>query len=121
MTRREVMWQPTRQLGIAWRHRIGNGLHWPVNDVVSSRGTAPGWNTNDDYSNSGPQGGMRYRHEQTSASNGSANAGFFDGHAASIPDNQVPPSPPGQINISGTTRLRVLNIVNPVLPSSVVQ
>ena len=117
-------WQPTGGDGLAefyWWQNMWNGRDWPVNDMVSSQGMAPGWNTNDDYPNSGPQDGMRYQHEQTSASNGSANAVFFDGHAASIPDNQVPPSLPGQINISGESGLRVLNIINPSLPSNVVQ
>ncbi len=104
-----------------WWQNMWNGLNWPMTDVVSSQGWAPGWNTNNDFPHSGAMTGMRYRHGQTSASDGWANAVFFDGHAAEIPVNQVPPSLPGQINVAGTSGLRVLNIVNPSLGSSVVQ
>ncbi|MHB1767519.1 MAG: prepilin-type N-terminal cleavage/methylation domain-containing protein [Phycisphaerae bacterium] len=106
-----------------WWQNAWNGLDWPVNDLVSSQGMAPGWNSNSDYSPSfGFMGsGMRYRHGQSSASTGSANAVFFDGHAASIPVNNVPPSLPGEINVTGTRGLRVLNIINPSLMTSVAQ
>ena len=117
-------WMPSGSDGLAefyWWQNMWNGLTWPMNDVASSQGWAPGWNTNNDYPYSSPNSGMRYRHGQTSASNGWANAVFFDGHAAEIPVNQVPPSLPGQINVAGTSGLRVLNIVNPSLGSSVVQ
>ena len=117
-------WMPSGSDGLAefyWWQNMWNGLNWPVNDVVSSQGMAPGWNTNSDYPYSSPNEGMRYRHGQTSANNGWANAVFFDGHAAEFPINQVPPSLPGQVNVSGTTGLRVLNIVNPSLGKDVVQ
>jgi prepilin-type processing-associated H-X9-DG protein len=92
-----------------------------INDLVSSQDFAPGWNTNNGYPYSSPDEGLRYRHGQTTANNGWANAVFFDGHAAEIPINQIPASLPGQINVSGTIGLRVLNIVNPSLGANVVQ
>ncbi len=115
---------PTGSVGLAefyWFQNAWNGLSWPLTDQVSSQGMASGWNTNNDYPNAGFGVGMRYRHGQTSASSGWANAVFFDGHAAEIPVNQVPPSLPGQINVSGTTGLRVFNVVNPNLGTNIEQ
>lgn len=102
---------------------------WPAfrtaspEDIVSAQGVAAGLNSNSDYPNTTWAEGMRYRHGQTSAndSGGWANAVFFDGHAASIPVNQVPAGMPGIPNITGTTGLRVLNVSNPNLSQSVEQ
>lgn len=94
-----------------------------MEDLVSAQGLAPGYNSNCDYPNAVWAVGMRYRHGQTNADDtgGWANALFFDGHAASIPINQAPAGNPGQPPIAGATGLRVLNVVNPTLPTSVFQ
>ena len=97
-------------------------------DMVSSQGFVGGWNMNTDYPSLGYPwqfgvGGMRYRHGQTNASDdgGWANAVFFDGHAASIPANQLPAGSPGVPPIPGTTGLRVINIINPTLSPNAMQ
>jgi prepilin-type processing-associated H-X9-DG protein len=97
-------------------------------DMVSSQGFTPGWNMNTDYPSLGypwqlGATGMRFRHGQTNASDngGWANAVFFDGHAASVVTNQLPAGSPGIPPISGTTGLRVINIVNPTLSPNAMQ
>ena len=102
---------------------------WPAfttaspEDLVSSQGLAPGLNSNNDYPYAVWAIGMRYRHGQNNASDtgGWANAVFFDGHAATIPVNQAPPGMPGSPPISGTSGLRVLNVVNPTLSANAEQ
>ena len=92
-------------------------------DLVSSQGLAAGINWNSDYPFTSNWIGMRFRHGQTNANDtgGWANAVFFDGHAATIPVNQAPPAMPGQPPISGTSGLRVMNIVNPTLSANAEQ
>ncbi len=97
-------------------------------DMVSSQGFTAGWNMNTDYPSLGypwqlGATGMRFRHGQTNASDngGWANAVFFDGHAASVVTNQLPAGSPGIPPISGTTGLRVINIVNPTLSPNAMQ
>ena len=100
---------------------------WPVfrtaspEDLVSSQGVAGG--SNNDYPYASWAVGMRYRHGQTNANDtgGWANAVFFDGHAATIPVNQAPAGMPGSPPISGTSGLRVLNVVNPTLSANAEQ
>ncbi len=102
---------------------------WPAfvtaspEDLVSSQGIGAGLNSNSDYPYAVWAVGMRYRHGQTSAndSGGWANAVFFDGHAATISVNQAPAGMPGQPPITGTTGLRVMNVVNPNLSTNVEQ
>lgn len=102
---------------------------WPafktasLEDLVSAQGLAPGLNSNNDYPTAVWAVGMRYRHGQTSANDngGWANAVFFDGHAGNIPMNQAPAGMPGVPPISGTTGLRVLNVINPTLPANAEQ
>ena len=92
-------------------------------DLVSSEGIAPGMNSNNDYPYATWAIGMRYRHGQNNANDtgGWANAVFFDGHAATIPVNQAPAGMPGSPPISGTSGLRVLNVVNPTLSANAEQ
>ncbi len=92
-------------------------------DLISSQGLAPALNSNNDYPIANWAVGLRYRHGQPSANarGGWANALFLDGHAASIPNNRAPAGMPGQPVMTGTSGLRVLNVVNPDLPTSVMQ
>ncbi|MHB1767791.1 MAG: hypothetical protein ACYCUV_08050, partial [Phycisphaerae bacterium] len=92
-----------------------------MEDLVSSQGFTPGWNLNTDYPSLGYPwqlyaSGLRFRHGQTNANDngGWANAVFFDGHASRIPVNQLPAGMPVS-TITGTSGLRVLNVVNPTL------
>ena len=92
-------------------------------DVISAQGFWPGISTNTDYPYATWAVGIRYRHGQNNADDtgGWANAVFFDGHAATIPVNQVPAGMPGSPPISGTSGLRVLNVVNPTLSANAEQ
>ena len=111
---------------LAWWQNVYQSLQTASpEDMVSSQGLQPGWNMNTDYPSMGYPwqlytAGMRYRHGQTSASDngGWANAVFFDGHAASVPTNQLPAGTP---TVAGTTGLRVMNIVNPSLSPKAMQ
>ncbi len=95
----------------------------PLEDLVSSQGIVPGVNSNNDYPIATRAVGIRYRHGQNNANDtgGWANAVFFDGHAATIPVNQIPAGWPGVPPVAGTTGLRVLNVVNPTLPANAEQ
>ena len=92
-------------------------------DLISPQGVAAGFNANNDYPSALFEVGMRYRHGQTNANDngGWANAVFFDGHAATIPINQAPPGMPGYPPITGTSGLRIMNIVNPTLSTNAEQ
>lgn len=60
-----------------------------------------------------------YRHMSDSPTTGNGNALFFDGHVASIPINSnFAGNPPGSPISDGQHGLRILNITNPNLPSS---
>ncbi len=64
--------------------------------------------------------GMRYRHMQTSANTGEANGLYFDGHVETLPiNNNVAGAAVSSPAANGTRGLRIQNIVNPELPSSV--
>jgi len=64
--------------------------------------------------------GMRYRHMQSAANTGDANGLFFDGHVETLPiNNNVAGASINSPGANGSRGLRVLNIVNPVLPSSI--
>ena len=100
---------------------IRNG---PMNALVSPQGIGPAENSNSDYPTADWAIGLRYRHGQTSANDngGWANAVFFDGHATSVPMNQAPAGMPGvQPVINGTEGLRLLNINNPNLSTTLEQ
>ena len=100
---------------------IRNG---PMNALVSPQGIGAAENSNTDYPYPVWAVGMRYRHGQTNANDngGWANAVFFDGHAAGIPMNQAPAGLPGaQPVINGTRGLRLLNINNPNLSTTLEQ
>ncbi len=59
--------------------------------------------------------GLRYRHGQNGTTLGQANALFFDGHVESIsPNNNAAGAPPGP-STEGSSGLRILNVINPVL------
>lgn len=61
--------------------------------------------------------GLRYRHGQTSATTGWANAVFFDGHVESIPQsNTVAFEPATNPGATGNRGLRMMNITIPALP-----
>ena len=63
--------------------------------------------------------GLRYRHLQDSPNTGEANAVFFDGHVETLPiNNNVAGAAVSLPAANGTSGLRILNIVNPMLPSS---
>ena len=66
--------------------------------------------------------GFRYRHGQTSSSDtGWGNAVFFDGHVESISiNNNITGAPPHRPTSLGTKGLRILNIINPIEPPSVI-
>ncbi len=96
----------------------------PMNALVSPQGIGAPENSNSDYPYADWAIGLRYRHGQTSANDngGWANAVFFDGHATSIPMNQAPAGMPGaQPVINGTQGLRLLNINNPNLSTTIEQ
>ncbi len=64
--------------------------------------------------------GMRYRHLQDSAGTGEANAVFFDGHVETLPINHnVAGAAVTSPSANGNNGLRIQNIVNPGLPSSI--
>lgn len=66
--------------------------------------------------------GLRYRHGETSSTSGWANAVFFDGHVARIPINQnVPGAGATSPGATGSAGLRVMNLSNPLLPTSISQ
>jgi prepilin-type N-terminal cleavage/methylation domain-containing protein/prepilin-type processing-associated H-X9-DG protein len=71
---------------------------------VDSFGSGTGWEC-----------GLRYRHGQNATSLGVANALFFDGHVETIsPNNNAMNAAPGS-STSGTSGLRILNVINPAL------
>ncbi len=90
--------------------------------LVPPNGLESGTSDNADYGTPGWIGGnsngFRYRHMSTSPDSGYGNAVFFDGHVESIPINHnVSGAALGSLGASGTHGLRILNIVNPALPS----
>lgn len=103
---------------------------WPtirtgsMNSLVSPQGIGAPENSNTDYPYPVWAEGLRYRHGQTSANDngGWANAVFFDGHAESISMNQAPAGMPGSAPvINGSEGLRLLNINNPDLSTTLKQ
>lgn len=85
-------------------------------------GSYAGFNYDNPVANSYWGNGLRYRHGQTSPTNGWANAVFFDGHAASIPINQnVPGSASTSPGATGASGLRIMNLSNPLLPATINQ
>ena len=91
----------------------------PINALVSSNGLYPfgGANTNLDLTSE--PNGLRFRHGQTSAGSGSANALFFDGHASSFNSTGFTSLP--SASLTGSSGLRMLNILNPSLGSNIMQ
>ena len=66
------------------------------------------------------QTGMRYRHMQDSPNTGEANGLFFDGHAETLPiNNNVAGAAKTSPSANGTQGLRMQNIYNPDLPSTI--
>ncbi|MGC9261494.1 MAG: type II secretion system protein [Phycisphaerae bacterium] len=85
-------------------------------------GTYAGYNYDNPDADSYWGNGLRYRHGATSATSGWANAVFFDGHAARIPINQnVPGAAATAYGATGTSGLRIMNLSNPLLPTSILQ
>jgi prepilin-type N-terminal cleavage/methylation domain-containing protein/prepilin-type processing-associated H-X9-DG protein len=86
--------------------------------MVPPEGLFPGGDCQDDWDTSSPHAwetGLRYRHGQTSSGLGVANALFFDSHVATIaPNNNISGAAPSP-STEGTSSLRILNIINPVL------
>lgn len=76
----------------------------PQNDAYAGQAAKSAWEC-----------GLRYRHGQSSAVLGEANALFFDGHVETIsPNNNAAGAPPGTTT-EGNSGLRILNVINPVL------
>ncbi|MDA8376918.1 MAG: prepilin-type N-terminal cleavage/methylation domain-containing protein [Planctomycetia bacterium] len=66
--------------------------------------------------------GLRYRHGSNITASGWGNAVFFDGHAESIPINHnVPGAAATAPGATGEVGLRVMNLTNPILPTSIQQ
>ncbi len=93
------------------------------NYMVPANGFVSGETTNEDIvipNSINNVTGMRYRHMSSSPSTGEANALFFDGHVDTIQINSnVAGAPVNSPGANGSTGLRILNIVNPELPSSI--
>ena len=96
-------------------------LNYPPDYLIPPGGPIPGPSSFPDNTDTMGQfnqlEGLRYRHGQTSATTGWANAVFFDGHAESLPmSNTVPGESASQPGALGTTGLRWMNISIPSLP-----
>ncbi len=64
--------------------------------------------------------GLRYRHMESGGNSGQANALYFDGHAQTISiNNNIAGAPVNTPSANGSHGLRIENIVNPILPSSI--
>jgi|GEM_PF-1588403 len=89
-----------------------------LNFMIPPEGLFPGGDSQDDGNTASPSAwecGLRYRHGQTAGHLGVANALFFDGHVATIsPNNNISGATPGPTT-EGTSGLRILNVINPVL------
>ncbi len=94
-----------------------------ANYLVPANGFVSGETTNEDIVLSGSINnvtGMRYRHMQSAANTGDANALYFDGHVQTVPiNNNTPGAPVNAASSNGNRGLRIINIVNPRLPSSI--
>ncbi len=84
--------------------------------MIPPDGMLGGAPQNDQYGSTAAwECGLRYRHGQNATSLGVANALFFDGHVATIsPNNNAANAAPGPAT-SGTSGLRILNVINPVI------
>ena len=109
------------QFSYGQNNNPGGLNRYPLTYLVPTNCWIPGSNSNvDSIVGAGPVG-LRYRHGQTSADSGWANAVFFDGHVEEISQNRNngPISEPPHIPAAqGTTGLRVINIYNPIEPTS---
>ncbi len=97
-----------------WNHNV------PLDALVSTTGLY-GWsavsNTNQDATTVG--NGLRFRHGETATGAGTANVLFFDGHASGIKGAGF--TGPPSAAVTGGSGLRLLNIVNPNLPTTTLQ
>lgn len=90
----------------------------PPNGLVFGGNANVDWpNNNGSYTNSG----LRYRHiADGGPGSGYANAAYFDGHAATIAINHnTTAENPKNPQADGATGLRILNIINQNLPTSI--
>ena len=114
---------PSGGIGLPEFYWWQNSWWWwklaPLNALVSSNGLYYGGaDTNIDLANYQPNG-LRFRHGQTSAGTGSANVLFFDGHVSSFNTTGFTSLPSALL--TGSSGLRMLNIVNPALGTNVLQ
>ncbi len=91
--------------------------------LVPANGFVSGETTNEDIilpNSINNVTGMRYRHMESTGNSGEANALFFDGHVQTIQmTNNTQGAPVNAASSNGSRGLRILNIVNPELPSSI--
>ncbi len=86
--------------------------------MIPPEGLFNGGDCQDDGDTSSPHAwecGLRYRHGQTSAQLGVANALFFDSHVATISPNNNPSGAAPSPSTEGNSGLRILNVINPVI------
>lgn len=93
-----------------------------ANYLVPPDGLIAGENTNTDNDSTpnfiNNMTGIRYRHGSNGKGMGLANCLFFDGHVSAVPENSnVPGAAPAAAGATGSTGLKIRNIVNPELPS----
>ncbi len=104
--------------GIGWDPIFAENFYQYPTFMIPPDGLFSGTDSQLDANGSGWETELRYRHGETGAALGTANALFFDGHVSSISPNNNPagitPSPATEG--SSDNSLRVLNIINPMLP-----